>query len=224
MASPLTSDPLARLKVLLDSSTPIVVIETVEEVRAVRLVRAACVALNLAAYEWTIASGLVRCGSDVGEIVPEGRGMGSAFGAAAQEALINTKAIYNSQDPAQMLANLEGISLEAAFILKDLHRHMEDPVVVRRIRDVGQKFSEHRRTIVLTSPKIEIPAELRGLVEFLELPLPDRLRLRQIIDEVVVRISKNHTLQRKLDPKGYDAVVESLRGLTEEEAERAISQ
>ena len=225
MAWPVTPDPLARLKVLLDSSTPIVAIESVEEVRAVRLVRAACVVLNLAAYEWTIASGLVRCGSDVGEIVREDRGSTSAYGAAAaQEALINTKAIYNSQEPAQMLANLEGISLEAAFILKDLHRHMDEPVVVRRLRDVGQKFSEHRRTIILTSPKIEIPAELRGLVEFLELPLPDRRRLRQIIDEVVVRISRNHTLQRKLDPKGYDAVVESLRGLTEEEAERAISQ
>src|SRR5258708_5141888 len=193
------SDPVGRLKVLLESSTPIVVIESVEEVRAVRLVRAACAALNLAAYEWTIASGLVRCGSDVGEIVPEGRGSSSSYSAAAvQEALINTKAIYNSQEPAQMLANLEGISLEAAFILKDLHRHMDEPVVVRRVRDVGQKFSEHRRTIVLTSPKIEIPAELRDLVELLELPLPDRRRLRQIIDEVVVRISRNHTLQRKL--------------------------
>jgi len=48
--------------------------------------------------------------------------------------------------------------------------------------------------------------------------------LRQIIDEVVVRISKDHTLQRKLDAKGYEGVVESLRGLTEEEAERAVSQ
>ena len=45
----------------------------------------------------------------------------------------------------------------------------------------------------------------------------------QII-EVVVRISRDHTLQRKLDPKGYDAVIESLRGLTEEESERALSQ
>jgi SpoVK/Ycf46/Vps4 family AAA+-type ATPase len=41
---------------------------------------------------------------------------------------------------------------------------------------------------------------------------------------VVVRISKNHTLQRKLDANGVDALVESLRGLTEEEAERALSQ
>jgi hypothetical protein len=152
-----------------------VAIESVEEVRAVRLVRAACAALNLATFEWTIASGLVRCGSDVGEVVPEGRAIStSAYGAAAQEALVNSKAIYNSQEPAQMLGNLESISVGAAFILKDLHRHMGEPVVVRRLRDVGQKFSENRRTIVLTSPKIDIPAELQGLVEFLQLPLPDR--------------------------------------------------
>jgi len=190
----------------------------------VRLVRAACAALNLAAFEWTIASGLVRCGSDVGELVADGLDSTSPYGAAAQQALANSKAIYNSQDPAQMLANLEGISIGAAFILKDLHRHMDEPVVVRRLRDVGQKFSENRRTIILTSPKIEIPPELRGLVEFLELPLPDRRRLRQIIDEVVVRISRDHTLQRKLDARGFDAVVESLRGLTEEESERSLSQ
>jgi hypothetical protein len=197
--------------------------ETIEEVRAVRLVRAACAALNLAAFEWTIASGLVRCGSDVGELAADGLDSPSSYG-AAQEALANSKASYNSREPAQMLANLEGISIGAAFILKDLHRHMDEPVVVRRLRDVGQKFSENRRTIILTSPKIEIPAELRGLVEFLELPLPDRGRLCQIIDEVVVRISRSHTLQRKLDPTGFDAVVESLRGLTEEAAERALSQ
>ncbi|HWY20070.1 MAG TPA: AAA family ATPase [Candidatus Acidoferrum sp.] len=224
MAWTLIPDPLTRLKVLLDSSTPIVAIESVEEVRAVRLVRAACAALNLAAFEWTIASGLVRCGGGVGELMPEGRGSTSPYGTEAQQALVNSKAIYNSQEPAQMLSNLEGISIGAAFILKDLHRHMDEAVVVRRLRDVGQKFSENRRTIILTSPKIEIPPELRGLVEFLELPLPDRRRLRQIIDEVVVRISKDHTLQRKLDSKGFDAVVESLRGLTEEESERALSQ
>ena len=212
------------MKVLLDSSTPIVVIETVEEVRAVRLVRAACAALNLAAFEWTIASGLLRSGDDVGEVVSAARTSASVYGAAAQQALVNSKAIYNSQDPAQMLANLEGISIGAAFILKDLHRHMDQPVVVRRLRDVGQKFSQNRRTIILTSPKIEIPPELNGLVEFLDLPLPDRLRLRQIVDEVVVRISRDHTLERKLDATGFDVLVESLRGLTEEEAERAISQ
>ncbi|HEX4425891.1 MAG TPA: hypothetical protein VH079_10855, partial [Terriglobales bacterium] len=57
-------DALSRLKILIDSNTPIVVVETVEEMHAVRLVRAACASLNLAAFEWSIASGLARCGSD----------------------------------------------------------------------------------------------------------------------------------------------------------------
>jgi hypothetical protein len=47
MAESQKKDALQRLKVLIDSSTPIIVIETVEEVRAVRMVRAACSALNL---------------------------------------------------------------------------------------------------------------------------------------------------------------------------------
>jgi ATP-dependent 26S proteasome regulatory subunit len=217
---------LDRLKVLIDSSTPIVVMETVEEVRAVRMVRAACSALNLAAFEWTIASGLARSGSnpatpaiETGAFPP-----GGYRGDAVTELVENAKALYDSREPAKMLANLEGISIEAAFILKDLQRHMDDPVVVRRLRDVGQKFATNRRTVILTAPKISIPPELASLVEFLELPLPDRSRLRQIIDEVLVRISKTHTLQRRLEPGGLDAMAENLRGLTEEEAERAISQ
>src|SRR5438874_2190099 len=125
-------DVLERLKVLLDSSTPIVVIETVEEMRAVRLVRG-----------W---------------------------------------------------------------------------------RDVGQKFSANRRTIVITAPAFTVPAELRGLIEFVELPLPDAPRLRQILDEVAARLGQTRTLHSSLDNTGLDAVATSLRGLTEEEADRAISQ
>ena len=101
---------------------------------------------------------------------------------------------------------------------------MDDPVVVRRLRDVGQKFSANRRTVIITAPSITIPAELGSLVEFLELPLPDRQRLRQIIDEMTVRVGKTRTLKRTLDAPGLDAMANNLRGLTEEEAERAASQ
>src|SRR5437879_2379216 len=58
----------------------------------------------------------------------------------------------------------------------------------------------------------------------LELPLPDRQRLRQIIDETLARVAKNRTLKRNLDASGLDAMAANLRGLTEEEADRAISQ
>src|SRR2546423_15224897 len=58
------TDGLDRLKVLINSSTPLVVMETAEELRAVTMVRAACSDLNVATFEWSIADGLVRSGSN----------------------------------------------------------------------------------------------------------------------------------------------------------------
>jgi ATP-dependent 26S proteasome regulatory subunit len=227
--------------------------ETVEEVRALALVRAACSDLNLAVFEWTIADGLVRSGSGapapqpaiqtfgqpagpsrpdyrLGSL-PQGNSeaerlmrsvlssTGSDAGAAAPRS-----AVYNTADPVQALANLESMTIEAVFVLKDFHRHMENPVVIRRLRDVGQKFSANRRTLILTAPAIEMPPELASLVEFLDLPLPDKDRLREIIRETYTRLAGSHTLKLQLDSNGVDAMASNLRGLTEETAERAISQ
>jgi hypothetical protein len=214
-------NPLDRLKVLVNSSTPIVVMETVEEMRALGLVRSACADLNMAVFEWSIADGLVRSGSNA-PVVPSRPALthrpGSSDGDAAPTA------IYNTCDPVQALANLEAMTLEAVFVLKDFHRHMESPVIVRRLRDVGQKFSANRRTLILTSPSIQMPPELASLVEYLDLPLPDQQRLREIVHETYQRLSKTYTLQLKLESAGVESVASNLRGLTEEEADRAVSQ
>src|SRR5690349_13153709 len=155
--------------------------------RAVQLVREASSPLNLAVFEWSIASGLVRCGSDA--VVPvEPKFPGAARSSLHPPDEATANAIYNSREPAQALGTLEAISTEAVFILKDFHRHMEDPVVVRRLRDVGQKFSTNRKTVVITAPALSVPSELASLVEFVELPLPDKARLRQILDEVWGRV------------------------------------
>lgn len=217
-------DVIDRLKILIDSSTPIIVMETVEEMRAVQLVREASSPLNLAVFEWNIATGLSRCGGDPHIAPAELKFPGAARASlhAPDEATAN--AIYNSREPAQALSTLESITIEAVFILKDFHRHMDDPIVVRRLRDVGQKFSTNRRTVVITAPSLTIPPELASLVEFVDLPLPDRVRLQQIFDEVWKRVSTSRTLRKNLDAGGMEALINNLRGLTEEEADRAISQ
>ena len=254
------TDGLDRLKVLINSSTPIVVMETSEEVHAVNLVRAACSQLNMATFEWSIADGLLRSGSNAPAEAPKtslqaridqammltqtgrnhapsrtalspGGGEGerharagsSSLGADGAAAATGT-AIYNTREPVQALANMESVTIEAVFILKDFHRHMDDPVVIRRLRDVGQKFATNRRTVIITAPEITVPAELTTLVEYFDLPLPDRDRLQEIIKEVFVRLSKSYTLKLQLDDAGVDAMSANLRGLTEQEAERAISQ
>src|SRR5207248_9970469 len=113
---------LDRLKVLVNSSTPIVVMETVEEMRALGLVRAACADLNMAVFEWSIADGLVRSGSYVPAIPGADLQMriNATRHAANPDAPESSKsAIYNTQDPVQALANLETMTMEAVFILKD---------------------------------------------------------------------------------------------------------
>ena len=244
------SDGLDRLKVLINSSTPIVLMETAEETRAVNPVRGACADLNMATFEWTIADGLVRSGTNAPVSRPEtsmqahaptqsrtalspGRGeserlahaiLSSITGEGTAAAPATSGTIYNTREPAQALANMEAMTVEAVFILKDFHRHMDDPVVVRRLRDVGQKFLANRRTVVITSPEIAVPLELTKLVDYFDLPLPDRDRLHELVREIFTRLSKTYTLKLQLDAAGVDAMAANLRGLTEEEAERAISQ
>ncbi len=254
------TDGLDRLKVLINSSTPIVVMETAEESHAVSMVRTACSQLNMATFEWTIADGLLRSGSNTPADGPKaslqsridqnaiwtqaGRGQaatrtalspGSAESDRLSRALASSvggdgaaiaagAAIYNTREPAQALANMESMTVEAVFILKDFHRHMDDPVVIRRLRDVGQKFATNRRTVIITAPEIVVPAELSTLVEYFDLSLPDRDRLHEIIHDTFTRLSKTYTLKLQLDAAGVDAISANLRGLTEEEADRAISQ
>ena len=248
------TDGLDRLKVLINSSTPIVVMETSEETHAIAMVRAACTELNMATFEWSIADGLLRSGANTppetqknslqaridqatswthnqarttlspggSEAARLARAMVASVGADTSAA--TASAIYNTREPAQALANMESMTVEAVFILKDFHRHMDDPVVVRRLRDVGQKFATNRRTVIITAPEIAVPAELTTLVEYFDLPLPDRERLHEIIHDTFTRLSKTYTLKLQLDAAGVDAMSANLRGLTEEEADRAISQ
>src|SRR5271157_5202200 len=79
--------PIDRLKVLINSSTPIVVMETVEEVRALSLVRTACSELSIAVFEWTIADGLVRSGSGVAAPQP------------VVQARVEKRTMWSSRDP-----------------------------------------------------------------------------------------------------------------------------
>jgi hypothetical protein len=79
--------------------------ETIEEMRAVRVVRIACSVLNLATFEWSIASRLVRCGQPAVETALVTAGISGGPYEPAEDA----KALYASRDPAQMLGNLESV-------------------------------------------------------------------------------------------------------------------
>src|SRR6266478_5434913 len=226
------SNPVDRLQILINSSPPLVIMETVEEEHALFLIRTAAYNLSLPIFEWSIADGLVRNDARLRptgvNIIPNPQATQQlADYLAPGEQLSGLAApgsIGGTQDAAGVLAHLLTLNLEAVFVLKDFHRHMEDAVVVRRLREVSQLFSRDRRTIIITGPAVTIPPELRCSVEYLDLPLPDRTRLSQIVEETFNRLSKKMSLKRKTDAPDIEEMARNLSGLTELEAARAVAQ
>ena len=64
---------------------------------------------------------------------------------------------------------------------------------------------------------------MQAEAEFLDLPLPDRTRLKQIVEETFQQLSKRLTVKHKTSPADLEAIAGNLCGLTEEEAERAVA-
>jgi len=232
-------EPKDRLKIIIESSTPVVAIETVEEARALDVIRQAAAELQMPVFEWSVADGLFRSGQKPGatdlpgavsavnpqlvaagappmKVPPMPTGQQSPSG--------STPSIYNTKEAAQVLAHLQTLTVEAVFVLKDLHRHLSDPVAIRLLREVAYLYRRDRRTIVITAPAVDIPPELQNEIEFLDLPLPGRERLRQIIEEQFQRLSATRTLRRTLNDAALLAMAANLSGLTEMEAERAVAE
>src|SRR5438477_760543 len=225
------SNPIDRLQIFINSSTPLVIMETVEEEHALFLIRTAAYNLSLPIFEWSIADGLVRNDARLRpsgvNIVPNPQAVQQLTDYLAPgeqlSGLAAPGSIGGTQDAAGVLAHLLTLSLEAVFVLMDFHRHMEDAVVVRRLREVSQAFSRDRRTIIITGPAVTIPPELRCSVEYLDLPLPDRTRLMQIVEETFTRLSKKMSLKRKTDVPDVEEMARNMSGLTELEAQRAVA-
>jgi SpoVK/Ycf46/Vps4 family AAA+-type ATPase len=219
---PTSADPKELLKVIIDSNTPMVLIETAEEVRALEIIRAAAAELNMSVFEWSVADGLHRSGSNGGPAHPPP--IPVVLGKEQYRDENIPQPIYHTRDAAEMLAHLQTLTVEAVFVLKDLHRHIDSAVVVRRLRQVAQEFENDRRTVVITAPSFTLPPELQTYIQSMELPLPDKSRLKGLIDEEFHRLSQKRRLQFKIDPASIDAAAANLCGLTEQEAERALSQ
>src|SRR5438874_13380326 len=137
-------DTLERIKVLINSSTPIILMETVEEERALALVREAAGSLNLPVFEWSIADGLTRtalngspdpvhasatavAASDLGrKIAAAKQAMYQAgvpqldFGQAEKQAAAASGGpILNTKDANGVLAHIDSMTIDAVFVLKD---------------------------------------------------------------------------------------------------------
>ncbi len=112
----------------------------------------------------------------------------------------------------------------AIFIFRDLHTCMDDPIVVRRLRDLATEFARAHKTLVIVAPVLKIPMELEKDITILDLPLPDRQEIESILNDALGFAEKNPKLSVSLTHEDRNAVIDSALGLSLKEAKRIFSK
>jgi AAA+ superfamily predicted ATPase len=114
----------------------------------------------------------------------------------------------------------------ALFVFHDLHPWLnrQHPNVVRRLREVSRALKETRKTLILVSPALELPAELETETAVLPFPLPNEADLAELLGQVVAEFETHPSVSVELDAAARDRFAQAARGLTLAEAESALAR
>ena len=188
------------LRQLFQAGNPIIAIETPDEPRAAAAVREIAQQLRLSLLEWSVTDGLV------------------APPPAPSRPLV---------EPGKVAAALRYVGQStnpAIYLFKDVGPHCKDPQVVRSLRDLYFSANSRPWTLVLIDA-VGLPSEVRRLAVPFDVGWPGEEELEEIIRNTFqeVRQTSLQPVESKLTKRELEALVQTLRGLTSEEAARVVA-
>jgi hypothetical protein len=129
-----------------------------------------------------------------------------------------------TRDPVDALQAVQKLSEPSLVVLKDFHPFLNDPIVVRWLRELAAHLKTTYTTLVLLSPSLTIPVELEKEVSVLDVPLPTFDDLKQLLAEIVQVLRRTGRITVDLDGAQGAALVKAAQGLTLSEAENAFAK
>jgi ATP-dependent 26S proteasome regulatory subunit len=140
--------------------------------------------------------------------------VGSRWGAPAD----------TTRDPGDALRAILALPDPSLVVLKDFHPFLNDPVVVRSLRELAQQLKTTYTTVILLSPVLNIPVELEKDISVLDVPLPTYHELGQLLREIVTTLRTNKRAAVHLDKGQGEQLIKAAMGLTLSEAENAFAK
>jgi SpoVK/Ycf46/Vps4 family AAA+-type ATPase len=190
----------SEISSLLQASTPILILETHEERRAINLLRGIALGMGIPVATWSVATGLQRLD-------------------------FNLDADTEVKAPQEILAYITAATFDGIYILLDFHPFLKDPLHVRMLKELAMSFDKGRSKIVLLSHEIETPAEIRKLSAGFELDAPGDEELREIIREEAIAYTNSHQgKQVKFSEKSLDLLMRNIKGLAFADARRLVHE
>jgi SpoVK/Ycf46/Vps4 family AAA+-type ATPase len=189
---------LHDLELLLTSHTPIIVIESIEELRLIQLLVKLGLKLELPVYQWAATEGMKRVD-------------------------IEMNAQKLTAEPLEVLKHIKSLYKPGIFLMLDFHPYLEDPILVRLIKEIAQDFESVPRTLIFVSHALDTPPELKHLTARFDLQLPDLAGIKSLIREEAKRWQTRFQYRRiKADPEAVARLAQNLVGITATDARRLI--
>jgi len=189
---------LHDLELTLRSSTPILIIESLEEMRIVQLFTRLALRLGEPVFQWSVTEGIKCIGVD---IPPKG----------------------DTADPTEALKYIKSASQPGNYVLLDFHPFLDDPIHIRLIKEIAQAHDLVPRTLTFISYGMTIPPEIRHMTARFNLQLPERAAIKMLIKEEAQRWAvQNRGRKIKADRAAVEQLASNLCGVTATDARRLI--
>ena len=129
-----------------------------------------------------------------------------------------------SRDPIEALCAISKLTEASLVVLKDFHPFLDNPAVVRALRELAQDLKSTYTTVILLSPSLTIPVELEKEISVLDVPLPSFRDLYQLLKEIAGVVRRGNKARVDLTKEQAENIIKAAQGLTLSEAENAFAK
>jgi hypothetical protein len=188
----------AELEVLIRARFPLIYLVSWEEERASQMLTRLAQKQGKRLFSWTLIQGIRDEQSNA-----EGE---------------------TTKSPEFALEFAQKVEEPSLFVFKDLHAHMQDPHVIRRLRDLVASFKSSYKTLLIHSPTLTIPVELEKDITVVDYDLPGPDELKGLFDQVVAASQSGARFAVDFKPGEQERLIQSIQGLTLNEAESTLAR
>jgi len=110
------------------------------------------------------------------------------------------------------------------FLLKDFDPYLDDPVIIRKLRDLAFALKRSYHTLLILSPILKVPPHLEKDITVVDYALPSIEDLAQVLQELLRRVQNNPNISICIDEPGREKLLKAALGLTLTEAENVFAK
>ena len=192
-------DELIEIGALLKSRVPIILIETHEEPRILKLLHQACNLEQQVMFRWSITDGITRFSRE--------------------------EPIHSTNNLLDALKHIDKSPQNGVYVFCDAHPGLKDAINVRLIREIALEHYRTARTLVFVSPKLEeLPSEILRMAAHFRPRLPTRDEIKAIVAEEA-ELWQSHSGEKARAERGaVDTLILHLLGLEQDDVRRLVRQ